>query len=97
MLVKFTLPSDNGIAQAIPAHIYLTGPLPHAKIDTTCVFWKDAEEIAEHEILASHQAINLRLDTLSESSSSAGDIVHDESDARREDYCSFPSEQIPHL
>ena len=67
MLVKFTLPSTNGIAQAIPAHIYLTGPLPHAKIDTTCVFWKDAEEIAEHEILASHQAINLRLDTLSES------------------------------
>lgn len=66
MLVKFTLPSANGIAQAIPAHIYLTGSLPHAKIDTTCVFWKDAEEIAEHEILASHQAINLRLDTLSE-------------------------------
>ncbi|EPS99722.1 hypothetical protein FOMPIDRAFT_1163674 [Fomitopsis schrenkii] len=77
VLVKFTLPSANGLAQAIPAHIYLTGPLPHAKIDTTCVFWKDAEEIAEHEILASHQAINLRLDTL--------------------DYCSFPSEQIPHL
>ena len=65
MLVKFTLPTDTGIARAVPAHIYLTGSLPHAKIDTTCVFWKDAEEIAEHEILASHQAINLRLDTLS--------------------------------
>ena len=98
MLVKFTLPSNNGIAEAIPAHIYLTGPLPHAKIDTTCVFWKDAEEIAEHEILASHQAINLRLDTLSESTSVLmTSVVADFGALCLADYCSFPAEQIPHL
>ncbi|KAH9928917.1 uncharacterized protein B0H18DRAFT_234260 [Fomitopsis serialis] len=76
MLLKFTLPTENGIAKAIPAHIYLTGSMPHAKVDTTCVFWKDAEEIAEHEILASHQAVNVRLDMLNYCSFPAEQIPH---------------------
>ncbi|KZT13286.1 uncharacterized protein LAESUDRAFT_710303 [Laetiporus sulphureus 93-53] len=59
MLVKLTLPSSSGIATAIPAHVYLSGSIPEARIDTTSIFWKDAEEIAEHEISAMREVIML--------------------------------------
>ncbi|PCH41769.1 hypothetical protein WOLCODRAFT_151825 [Wolfiporia cocos MD-104 SS10] len=66
MLVKLLLPTASVITNAIPAHVYMIGHLPDARYDTSFVSWKDPEEIADHEIWASREAVQLRLDMMSE-------------------------------
>jgi len=64
MLVKLTLPTDTGITKAITAHIYVSGDIPDARYDTATISWEDAEELAEHEMWATRQALLLRVDMI---------------------------------
>ncbi|OSX60663.1 hypothetical protein POSPLADRAFT_1058838 [Postia placenta MAD-698-R-SB12] len=64
MLLKLTIPTPTGLARAITAHVYYSGSLPDAMYDTAIVSWKEAVELAEHEIWATRQALILRKDVI---------------------------------
>ncbi|CCM06561.1 uncharacterized protein FIBRA_08836 [Fibroporia radiculosa] len=64
MLVKLTLPTDTGIPKGVSAHVYYSGTFPYARYDQASVFWKDVEDIAEHEIWAMREAVILPSDVM---------------------------------
>lgn len=66
MLLKLVLAGETAIPKAVSAHVYLVGWVPTARYDTATVDWKEADDLAEHEIWAMREAQVLRIDSIGE-------------------------------